>query len=325
MRSEPQTAKIRYEALHAALRLLRRARFLCALAAGMLLTATLLPARAQDAAPPGLSESDIPAPAAAFPTRPVDLPPRPPQVSCSGDQMTINADNSTLDSILAEVQKCIGVRIDIPGGSDGQRTYLHLGPGPTRKVLLAFLESTDFNYVLQPSDSDPTVIRSVLLMARTDGTKDHLIPDSPDQSPTRRAWLDERRRAALSTRDPSSLPDSSADTDGDADPAQVADTSSRPPAEASETAASEPAASSAAAGDPAQSTDPALPPSALPASALPAATTSASSTSAAGSVAGSSISSGNQLQDQITNMQQMFEQRKRMAQSSGQAPSPQPQ
>lgn len=291
-----------------------------ALAVAILLTAPLLVAGAQEAAPPGLSglsESDIPAPAAvAVPARPVDQPPRPPQVSCSAGQMTISAENSTLDSIFAQLQKCIGVPIDIPGGSDHERTYLHLGPGPTRKVLLAFLESTDFNYVLQPSDSDPTVIRSVLLMARNEGTKDQPTPDDTGLSPTRRAWLDQRRRAALSTRDPSALPDPSADSGDSAETAQTAETAPEPDP-------SVPAASAAAgAPDPAASAAPPVDPGLPPASSPPPVTTAAATGAST-----PAPTANNPLQDQITTMQQMFEERRRMAQQQNSAPpsSVQPQ
>src|SRR5271167_1486183 len=57
-------------------------------------------------------------------------PPKPPKVTCAGDQLTIIAINSTLGSVLAAVHDCTGVQVDIPSGAVGSRVFEELGPGP---------------------------------------------------------------------------------------------------------------------------------------------------------------------------------------------------
>ncbi|PYY16043.1 MAG: hypothetical protein DMG60_16080, partial [Acidobacteria bacterium] len=59
--------------------------------------------------------------------------------------------------------------MDVPESAAKQRLFASLGPGPVRQVLASLLSSTDFNYLIQSSDSDPQKVRTVLLMARTTG------------------------------------------------------------------------------------------------------------------------------------------------------------
>jgi hypothetical protein len=127
------------------------------------------------------------------------VPPKPPKVTCAGDQMTISADNSTLGGVLAAVHACIGVQVDIPEGASESRVFEDLGPGPARQVLETLLNGTDFNFVIVSSNSDPQKIESVLLMLRpteTASTRD----GAPDHSASamRRAWLQSRQNRAAS-------------------------------------------------------------------------------------------------------------------------------
>ena len=124
--------------------------------------------------------------------------PRLPKVHCQGGQLSISAQNSTLSSILAAVHACLGVEVDIPNGAADERSFLELGPGPTREVLDALLSSTDYNYAIQSSNSAPDKILAILLMAQTkDGTdsskgKSPILADNSKMSPARRAWLQSR-------------------------------------------------------------------------------------------------------------------------------------
>src|SRR5436305_8420110 len=70
--------------------------------------------RAQQPASPAVESATAqPAPVAVAQV-PAEAPVMPPKVVCTGDQMTIAANNSTLSSVLAEVHRCMGTRIDIP-------------------------------------------------------------------------------------------------------------------------------------------------------------------------------------------------------------------
>ena len=103
------------------------------------------------------------APAPELPKRPAELPPKPPKVTCHGEQLTISADNSTLDAILAGVRGCTGARIDVPSDAGRIRSFEELGPGPVREVLDQLLSGTPYNYVIQSSEANPLKVEQVLL------------------------------------------------------------------------------------------------------------------------------------------------------------------
>jgi hypothetical protein len=81
-------------------------------------------------------------------------------------QLTINAFDSSLADILYAVRACTGADIDLPSGASSEHVTAQLGPGPARKVLADLLSWSDFDYVIQASDSDPLSIHSVTLLVR---------------------------------------------------------------------------------------------------------------------------------------------------------------
>lgn len=117
-----------------------------------------------------------------------DSLPNPPNVVCSGNQLTISTNNSTLGSVLNDVQKCIGMKIDMPEGAASSRVFDKLGPGPAREVIAALLSSTGFDFLIGSSESDPGKIDSVLLIARTTD-KSAVAPPDATLTPARRAYL----------------------------------------------------------------------------------------------------------------------------------------
>lgn len=117
---------------------------------------------------PPANPAAAPAPAAT----PVG-PPTPPapdaptlKVVCSGGQITITANNTTLGNVLNEVKRCSGAQVDAPTNSYSTRIFDSLGPGPIREVLESLLDDTGFDYVIGASDTNPDKIESILLMAR---------------------------------------------------------------------------------------------------------------------------------------------------------------
>jgi hypothetical protein len=82
-------------------------------------------------------------------------------------ELTIIAENASLSEVLAAVRAAMGADIDLPAGGAGQRIWVRLGPGPARQVLRDLLDGTEFNYVIQASESDSEGIRSVLLTVRS--------------------------------------------------------------------------------------------------------------------------------------------------------------
>ncbi len=117
-----------------------------------------------------------------------EKPPNPPNVTCQGDQLTVLADNSTLGSVLTAIHACTGVLIDIPEGASNTRTFDHLGPGPAREILTSLLSGTEFNYVIESSESDPQKVEGVLLLASGDGAPAAAVQEGFVNTPGRRAW-----------------------------------------------------------------------------------------------------------------------------------------
>ena len=210
--------------------------------------------------------------------------PNPPKVTCMGNELTISANNSTLASVLAAVHACTGVQIDIPTGIAESRVFDQLGPGPAREVLTSMLEAMNLNYVIGSSDANPEKVDSVLLIARV-GTGDAPgvggIGDRPS-SASRRAWMQTRQNRAASVPEDNST--------------GIVDTPVSAPVE-------EPAA--APVDNPAISPPPVVP------EAPPARV----DTPAAGPIEGKTTA------DQITSMQQLFEQRRKMMEQQN-APKP---
>ena len=122
---------------------------------------------------PAASTQPIPAPRQELPTPSASLPldqvqPGALKVSFDDNQLTIVADNSTLSEILAAVHTRTGAEVDVPPSASGERIpTVRLGPGPAGQVLASLLSWTDFDYVIQASDTDPLKIQSVLLLARS--------------------------------------------------------------------------------------------------------------------------------------------------------------
>jgi hypothetical protein len=117
----------------------------------------------------------VSATAAPGPVNPVSspVPPAPaqgrvgtPVISWDGKQLTIDAENSTLSDILLGVRARTGASIDMPPSTAAEQVAVHLGPAPIREVLSSLLYGTDFDYIIQGSDTDEGGLRSVTLTQR---------------------------------------------------------------------------------------------------------------------------------------------------------------
>ena len=256
---------------------------------------------------------------AALPARLAENPPKAPKVTCDGDQLTISANNATLGSVLAAVHACIGVQIDIPSGAGGGRTFEELGPGPARQVLETLLSGTDFNYVIGSSDADPGKIETVLLLERKTEVAANAAPIDRSTAAGRRAWMESMRNASRSGRtaeevsQPTDEPaETSAVEDAPATPALAA----APPADATNANAGQPPASDTPAAPVADA--PPAPPAAAemivaPSSGSPAPELSPS--------VGMAPDSGKSTADRISEMQQMFAQRRQIQAVQSQSPA----
>jgi hypothetical protein len=220
-----------------------------------------------------------------------------PSVVCDHGQLTISASNSTLASILAEVHRCIGAKIDAPDGAGASRVFEELGPGPAREVLSALLNATAFNYVIGSSESDPGKVETIVLTAKvSDGAGESV--DDRTMTPARRAYL--RMRQGGRSNGSSEDVDTSEHTDA-AEPPVKDDVAPAPADSAAANAGQSPT------GDPPTTT-----------SQTSAAAEASPSASPLG--AGQGGTQGDSTERKITNMQQLFEQRRQMIQQQQNAP-----
>jgi hypothetical protein len=123
---------------------------------------------------------------------PSDRRPNPPRVKCAGDELTIEADNSLLSSVLDAVHACIGAKIAMPEGAVDGPVFFQLGPGRTRDVLNSFLSETDMDFVVLLSSTAPEKVVSVELIARTldvRGANAPIVAANGPMTPARLAWM----------------------------------------------------------------------------------------------------------------------------------------
>jgi len=98
---------------------------------------------------------------------PAKIPVAPHTISYQDGQLRIDVLGSTLGDVLTKVAALTGVKIDVPAGANTERMpVVDLGPGPAREVLASLLSDSNFDYLIQASDTDPDKLQSVLVMAR---------------------------------------------------------------------------------------------------------------------------------------------------------------
>lgn len=81
-------------------------------------------------------------------------------------QLEIHAHDATLSEVLFQIQKQTGAEIAIPAGTEQERVFVDAGPAPASQVLAELLNGSSLNFVVVGSESDPNVLRSVILSRR---------------------------------------------------------------------------------------------------------------------------------------------------------------
>jgi hypothetical protein len=94
---------------------------------------------------------------------------KPPQITYDDGQLTIVAENVPLSAVFDVLRRIMGVNIEMPPGAADQLIWVKSGPGPARRILRELLDGTEFDYIIQASESDVDGVRSVLLTARSKG------------------------------------------------------------------------------------------------------------------------------------------------------------
>lgn len=100
-----------------------------------------------------------------MPPRPDQMTPVAPQVTYQNGQLSIQAQNSTLSSILSAVRARTGARVEMPADTASDRVAAQLGPGNPRDVLAALLQGSRFDYIVIGSPTDPDALSQVILTA----------------------------------------------------------------------------------------------------------------------------------------------------------------
>jgi len=101
---------------------------------------------------------------------------RPPilngvSIQFANGSLSIHCNNATLSEVLFQIQKVTGAEIAIPSGTEQQKVAGDFGPGSASEVLGDLLNGSGLNFVVVGSESDPNMLRSVIL-SRKDGDAD---------------------------------------------------------------------------------------------------------------------------------------------------------
>jgi hypothetical protein len=88
-------------------------------------------------------------------------------ISYKDGQLAIDTLDMTLADVLRRVAAIAGVTMEIPPEASAQRiSSLKVGPGPARQVLSSLLSDSEFDYVVQGTDSNPEKIKTIVLLPR---------------------------------------------------------------------------------------------------------------------------------------------------------------
>jgi AMIN domain len=94
--------------------------------------------------------------------------PEPPlRVGFERGLLTISANKATLADVLYQVHLKTGADIAIPSGADQEKVAIQVGPGPAKDVLVALLNGSRFNFILQATSQDPQGIGAVILSPKS--------------------------------------------------------------------------------------------------------------------------------------------------------------
>jgi len=115
------------------------------------LLAVSLESRAQDAQAqqPQAAEQEPD----SMPLTLAQMPPGPIIVNYQNGQLTIEAQNATLSSVLRAACNQTGTALDLPPDTD-ERLVGIFGPGPPQEVMASLLNGSRFNYVMLGSVHD---------------------------------------------------------------------------------------------------------------------------------------------------------------------------
>jgi hypothetical protein len=261
--------------------------------------------------PPLIAEpSPDPAPPPAPPPTltPEQMPPRTPEVVWDGKMLSIDAENSTLSDILVAVRARTGAAIDMPPGAAAERLAARLGPAPVREVLTSLLSGTDYDYIIQASETNDDEIQSVILTPR--GKDDALGSASAVASNPRIRRPPGYTASGKHTFEV--IPETTHDTPAPNDVASAGDQTAQD--------ASTPGSETATAATPSSADSPSgSDSSSTPTASLASSDSHLATQSTPSSVGGMGSDAAGTFEQRVQNLQQMFEQRRQIQMQQNQA------
>lgn len=130
------------------------------------------------AQPPATQAVVVPAtpPAPDIPKWPANEKPVPATVTWDSQGLRIDAANSSLSQILADVSTATGAKVE--GFDSDQRVFGVFGPGPSRDVLSQLIQGSGYNVILIGDQGQGTP-RKILLSLRHAGNATAAINPNP--------------------------------------------------------------------------------------------------------------------------------------------------
>lgn len=106
------------------------------------------PAAAIQMATPRIRDAVDDAPQALQPAAEPPAPPKPAvTVTFENGLLSIRAEKATLAQVLFEVHRQTQAEIAIPSGAEQEEVFVDLGPAPSRDVLAALLNGSQYNFI----------------------------------------------------------------------------------------------------------------------------------------------------------------------------------
>jgi len=103
-------------------------------------------------------------------------------IEFSNGQMTIHSGGATLSEILYQIQKVTGAEIAIPAGTELDKVAADFGPGTPSEVLGQLLNGSGLNFVVVGQESNPNLLRSVILTRKLDVAEAPPMGGNPAQA-----------------------------------------------------------------------------------------------------------------------------------------------
>jgi hypothetical protein len=111
----------------------------------------------------------------AAPPKPVAL------VSFQNGLLSVRTQKATLAQVLFEVHQQTGADISVPAGAEQEQVVADLGPGPTKDVLAALLNGTNYNFIFLAAGGNSNVDR-VIISAKSADAGSYVPPPQPPEA-----------------------------------------------------------------------------------------------------------------------------------------------